>query len=80
MDISTDIKIGMVIHNGKERECYVPIINGVSVLSEASYILKDSINDFTGSKTDNYHIAEIFLNKGVEELNNYMSIKTKYKL
>jgi hypothetical protein len=79
MDINVEIKVGKVLHNKKERECYIPMINGKSVLSENTYILKDSINEYNGVKTDNYNIAVMFLNNEVNKLNNSINIVNKYR-
>lgn len=75
--MKTSIDIELRVHDKKEVLCYIPKVNGVSVMS--GYIIKESIG-FNGNKTDNLELAEFFLQKTVKELELVSDKYLKFRL
>lgn len=68
MKISIDIETREV--NKRQVDCYIPKINDIPVLG-TGFILKESINS-EGKKIDNIELAKFFLNKKVNDINEFM--------
>ena len=69
MKISIEVENRII--NNKEVSCYIPTINGVSVMNNG-YIIKESINS-EGKKTDNLELAKSILQNKIEEINRFIN-------
>ena len=57
--------------NGKEVDCYIPKINGINILGENCFILKESVS-LTGVITNNLEFTKSILEDKVKEVEKFL--------
>ena len=71
-----DIDIEDRVIKNKTVSCYIPKINGVEVLGDNGYILRES--ESNGVKTDNKELAMKFIKYKLDEIDFFMQKNSKF--